>query len=1164
MRCSSCGLENDRGSRFCRQCGSALGLLCPRCGAEAKAGDRFCGSCGTVLAADVSEQQTARAPAPASERRLVSVLFVDLVDFTAHSEHRDPEDVRQLLSHYFDRSRAAIEQLGGTVEKFIGDALMAVWGSPVAREDDAERAVRAALAVTRAVTTIGEEVGNPDLRARAGVVTGLAAVDVGSEGEGMVLGDTVNTASRLQGLAAPSEVLVDDVTRRASEAAIAYEDTGSHPLRGREQPVRAWRALRVVAGRHGVGRLPGLEAPFTGREHELEHVISAWEATADEGRTGLVCVIGEAGMGKSRLLWEFSKHIDGLDRLVLWHQGRSLPYGEGVAYWGLAEMIRMRLGIGEEEDPDQARRKLRAAVAEHLLDERERRLVERRLAHLLGLEEREAPDPADLFSGWRLFLERLAARRPVILVFEDLQWADSGLLDFIDYLLEWSSHFPIFILALGRRELTGMRPGWPSISLDPLPAEAMHELLGGLVPGLPEDLAARIVDRAEGVPLYAVETVRMLLDHGLLAQEGARYVVTGEVEELAIPETLQALLAARLDSLEPAERALIQDAAVLGQSFTAAGLAALGGRSIGEAEDLLGGLVAKQIVAFNDDELSGERGQYEFLQALLRTIAYDTLSRRDRKARHLAAARYLQATRGAETGEIAEVLASHYLSAVRAEPDGPDVAGIRKSARETLAAAGRRAASLALGEEAQRIFDRAAELAVYDAIRADLLEQAGRAAWLAGDGDAARERLEAAIELFAAGGRGEAAARATAGVAEVLAMTGQPDEALPLAEQAHGGLPRGAQRALVAAQLARLHLFRTELEKAIDTTDEALAMAEPAQAWSTVADALITRGTVRAWQGRLEEGNALLERGLELALRHDLPHMAIRAHNNLGAVAWGRDHARDALDRCEQALELTRARGDRVWERGLLGSKVNSLAALGRWDEALALAEELGMDRAGEQAIFYLSDPLVGIARIQTARADDAALEKTMELIALGLGSTDTQIRNSCATAKAIAVQADRPAEALELARSVIGGEDPGCRRYAYAEACLAASRLDREGDLRELIRFVDDLPLGEVIPSMRAQADRFTGLLAARHGDDATAIERLGRATEVFRQLGYPFELAQALLEHGETLLEGGRQDGAMGALAEAGATFAELRAEAWLGRVARAREARLDGGRP
>ena len=1157
MRCPACGVENRAGRRFCAQCGAPIEFACPSCGAQNQPDDRFCGSCGGALVADAGEPPPPATPPAVSERRLVSVLFADLVGFTTLSEHRDPEDVRELLSQYFERCRSLIEGLGGTVEKFIGDAVMAVWGTPVAREDDAERAVRAALALTQAVAALGEEVGMPGLLVRGGVVTGSAAVEVGTESEGMVLGDTVNTASRLQSLAAPGDVLVDDVTRRASEAAIAYEDTGEQPVRGRERPIRAWRALRVVAERRGAGRLVGLEAPFTGRERQLEQITSAWEATAAEGRARLVSVVGEAGMGKSRLLWEFSKYIDGLERLVLWHQGRSLSYGEGVAFWALAEMIRSRIGIVEEEDADRAREKLQAAVREHVADERERRLVEPRLALLLGLEDRAAPDRADLFSGWRLFLERLAAQHPVVLVFEDLQWADSGLLDFIDYLLEWSSDFPIFILTLGRPEPATARPDWPSLALEPLSRDAMLELLAGLVPGLPDDLAGRIVERAEGVPLYAVETVRMLLDRGLLAQDGARYIVTGEVDELDVPETLQALVAARLDGLEPAERALMQDAAVLGQSFTAAGLAALGERSIDEAERLLGRLVAKQIVAFNDSELSAERGQYWFLQALLRTIAYGTLSRRDRKARHLAAARHLQQAWGSEAGEIAEVLATHYLDAARAEPDATDAPTIRESALKTLAEAGRRAASLALGEEAQRIFDRATELADDDATRASLLEQSGKAAWLAGDADVARERLEAAIELFDAGGRTDAAARATAAVADMLAMTDRLDEALPLAERAYEGLDSESERAAVAAQLAKLHMFRTDLEQAIDATDEALAMAEPARAWETIADALITRGTVQDWRGRTEEGDALMSRGLELALRHDLPLMAIRAHNNLGSVAWAGDRIEESLDHCEQALAMTRARGDRVMERQLMASKISSLAALGRWDEAEALAETLGMEAADERNIFYLSDALVGIARIRVARADNASLERTMDVIALGLESTDTQVRSSCATAKAIAVQAlGEPAEALELARPVIGGEDPGSRRYAYAEACLAAWRLDDEAELIELIAYVEGLPPGGAAPSMRAQADRFAGLLAARRGDQRLGAKRLRRAADGFRELRYPFELGQVLLEHGETLVEDRRADEAERLLAEAGATFAELRAKPWLERVRRARE--------
>ena len=567
-----------------------------------------------------------------SERRLVSVLFADLVGFTTLSESRDPEEVRELLSVYFDRCRELIGRYGGTVEKFIGDAVMAVWGTPVAREDDPERAVRAALSLTAMVTALGAEVGMPGLCVRAGVLTGNAAVEIGAEAEGMVLGDSVNTASRLQSIAAPGTVLVDDVTKRASEAAVAYEDAGSHLVKGREQTVHAWTALRVVAGAGGARRGVGLEAPLVGRDRELALITGSFDTTEREGRARLVTVVGDAGSGKSRLLWEFFKYIDGIERTILWHQGRCLSYGDGVAYWELAEMVRARAGIVEEEDTATWRAKLRAAVAEYVPDDRERRLVEPRLAHLLGLQQRTATDRGDLFSGWRLFLERVAAEHPVVLAFEDLQHADSGLLDFIDYLLEWSAEFPIFILALGRPELLAARPGWgASVTLDPLPGAAMGDLLAGLVPGLPDELQRRIVSRAEGMPLYAVETVRMLLDQGLLAQDGNRYVVTGDVEELEVPETLHALAAARLDGLTAIERSVVQDAAVFGQSFTPAGVAALGTLSEDEVRRVLEGLVKKQVVEFNDDKLSAERGQFHFLQGLLRTTAYGTLSRRDRK-----------------------------------------------------------------------------------------------------------------------------------------------------------------------------------------------------------------------------------------------------------------------------------------------------------------------------------------------------------------------------------------------------------------------------------------------------------------------------------------------------------------------------------------------------
>ncbi len=353
VTCTSCGALTPAG-KFCIHCGVSMQQRCSSCGEPVVPGARFCLQCGASLTGAPASRSAPAGAESVSERRLVSVLFADLVGFTTLSEHRDPEEVRELLSRYFDRSRTVIERYGGTVEKFIGDAVMAVWGTPVAREDDAERAVRAALALVQRVHALGEEVGMPELRVRAGVLTGSAAVEVGSEGEGMVLGDTVNTASRLQSIAAPGAVLVDDATHRASEAAIAYEDAGTHEVKGREQPVHTWTALRVVAGAGGARRSAGLEAPFVGRDQELQTVIEAGEESAHERTARLVAIVGEAGSGKSRLLWEFFKYLDGIRDLRFWHQGRCLSYGEGVAYWALAEMVRSRARIQEEEEPSTA------------------------------------------------------------------------------------------------------------------------------------------------------------------------------------------------------------------------------------------------------------------------------------------------------------------------------------------------------------------------------------------------------------------------------------------------------------------------------------------------------------------------------------------------------------------------------------------------------------------------------------------------------------------------------------------------------------------------------------------------------------------------------------------------------------------------------------------
>src|SRR3954454_9783948 len=506
VSCGECGREHPGGAKFCNSCGAPLLQPCPSCGTPNASDARFCSECGTPL----GEKSPSAAPSPpktetVTERRLVSGLFADLVGFTPLAETRDPEEVRELLSRYFDNCRRLIELYGGTVEKFIGDAVMAVWGTPTATEDDAERAVRAALDLVAAVSALGDEVGAPDLRARAGVLTGEAAVTIGAEGQGMVAGDLVNTASRVQSAADPGTVYVGAATRRATEQAVVYDEAGAFELKGKEGLTPLWRALRVVSGARGSLKSSGLEAPFVGRARELRQIKDLFHTCAEERKAHLISVTGIAGIGKSRLGWEFYKYFDGLPQLTYWHRGRCLAYGEGVTYWALADMVRMRCRIAEDDEPAAALGKLRAAVEEHVPNPEERTFVEPRLAQLLGLGDNEPRERQDLFAAWRLFFERLADVYPTVLAFEDMQWADESLLDFVEYLLDWSRTSPLYVITLARPELLERRPTWgaghrsfSSLYLEPLPPAAMEDLLAGLVPGLPADLREQILAQAEG------------------------------------------------------------------------------------------------------------------------------------------------------------------------------------------------------------------------------------------------------------------------------------------------------------------------------------------------------------------------------------------------------------------------------------------------------------------------------------------------------------------------------------------------------------------------------------------------------------------------------------------------------------------------------------------
>jgi predicted ATPase/class 3 adenylate cyclase len=1124
---------------------------------------KFCGECGAPLVEDGHADVVRESPT--AERRLVSVLFADLVGFTTLSETRDAEEVRDLLSRYFDTSRTLITRYGGIVEKFIGDAVMAVWGTPVAREDDAERAVRAALELVASMAALGEEVGAPDLRARAGVLTGEAVVTIGAEGQGMVAGDLVNTASRIQSAAEPGTVLVGERTRRATEAAIAYEDAHSFELKGKVDRVQLSRATRVVAGRGGALKSTGLEAPFVGRDRELSLVKERFHATVEESKTSRVSVMGIAGIGKSRLSWELYKYLDGLAQTVWWHRGRCLPYGDGVTYWALAEMVRMRAGIAEGEDSASALAKLRACVEEHIVDPEERAWVQPRLAHLLSLEDRAAASREDLFAGWRLFFERLAERTPTVLVFEDCQWADAALVDFIEYLLDWSRDSRLLVLTLSRPEVADRHPALvsarrasTSIYLEPLPRQPMEALLSGLVPGLPEVLRERILDRAEGVPLYAVETVRMLLDRGLLERQGDRFAVTGPVDVLEVPETLQALIAARLDGLPVEERGLLQNAAVAGKTFSADALVALSGMAAPEVDTILASLVRKELMSVQTDPRAPERGHYVFLQALVRKVAYETISLRERKRLHLALAGFLETSWGAEEEEVVEIVASHLLEAYRAAPDAEDAPAIKDRARECLVRAGQRAASLAAMDEAQQYFERAAELASGPEARAKLLERAGAAAYAAGRGDRAITQFEQAMHLFEEEGMAHPAARVSARMAEILWERGQIEKAIENMEASFAVLVEDepdADLAMLAAQLGRLLYFTGDVDRATERIDDALRMAERLWLPEALSQSLNTKSLILDAQGRHEEARALLKHSLDLALEHDAPLAAFRAFFNLAhsMIEW--DQYESAVDLGRRALALARKIGDRGYESNFLAQIALTQWITGGWDQALEGLEAIY--DSPEPSMIAVSRSLPSLVHLLANRGAPEAAQLKVEGRRDAEHSAGVLERADYLTARAILLRATGdPGSALEAAvealkaRTVAGLQQENLRE-AWVEAAEAAFDLGDPDRVHEVLAIAEEKPSAHTPRYLEGHRARFESRLAVLQGDDDRAQAGFRSAAATFREMGALFCLAVTLLEHGEWLAGQGRTGEAEPLLGEAREIFERLKASPWLGRL-------------
>lgn len=1164
MICAACGTENRPGRKFCRSCGVALAATCPACGAANDPADRFCGECGAAIGGEagaaggaVSPRAPSLGSAPAAartvtatERRLVSVLFVDLVGFTTLADDSDPEAVREFLGRYFDTAREVVERYGGEVEKFIGDAVMAVWGTPTAREDDAERAVRAALDLVAAVPGLAAP-GGERPQARAGVLTGEAAAVVGAQGQGMVAGDLVNTASRLQAAAPPGTVLVGEATLRAAGEAIVFEVAGEQLLRGKTAPVPAWRAVRVVAGRRGAGRSGRVEPPFVGRGEELQLLKDLLHATSRDGRARLASIMGIAGIGKSRLAWELEKYVDGVAADIYWHRGRSPAYGEGLAFWALGEMVRERAGIAESDDAAVSREKLAEALREYVADTAERAWMEPRLAALLGLETAPAGEREEFEAACRTLFERISERGTVVLVFEELQWADPALLDFIETITDRSRARPILVVTLSRPDLLERRPTWgaglrsfSNLPLDPLAPDEVEMLLVGLAPGLPASAIAAIVERAEGIPLYAVEMVRMLLDQGVLREREGRYLLDGELGPLAIPATLAGLLGSRLDGLTEPERTLIGHGAVLGHSFTVRALAAVTGHSPELLAVTLDALVRKEILDLEEDPRSPERGQYRFVQGLIREVAYERLAKRDRLVRHLAAARYFE-----DLGdpELAGIVTTHYLEAHRLAPEGAGRDEIAAKARTTLLDAAARSRDLHAYAGAQHFLEQALEFATDPDDEREILSRLARAAF-----DGAKELAEfaraegfarRALDATRAAGDPAATARSYTTLASILADNNHAKEARDILRRAVdelSGEAPDADMVLLEAELGRAYLMSGEPALALPVVEGALVRAEATAQLEAIAELLVSRAWAVTSGGRPTEALVLLRGLVPFCDEHGFLNARMRCAMNLSAGAI-QDNPRRGMAAALEGVAIARRRRLADWAGALAGNWAEGAFEVGEWDAILALAADLdgeGLLPADESAEIFGSVYLVRAYRGAVAEAADG-----LEGI-FGPQMDDFQI----------GLNYHRYFAHLRF----LSGDLHGMRRHALEllsnremypydviPAARAALWLRDPAGMREVLG-------GRIVSAGRATDLRFAAIragLAALEGGIEEARAAYLAAEAGLRELGIRFELGLALLEHA-VFLTGDAS--AADAAEEARAIFEELGATTLLALLA------------
>jgi predicted ATPase/class 3 adenylate cyclase len=1146
--------------------------ICPNCREENPHRARFCLACGTPLEPP---------QAAAEERKVVSVLFADLVGFTGLSENVDPEDVRSTLSPYFAVLRKEIERFGGAVEKFIGDAVMAVFGAPTTHEDDPERAVRAALRIPIAVEQLNRDRERP-LSVRVAVNTGEVLVTLGArseQGEGMVAGDVVNTASRLQSVAPEDGVVVGEATFRATNAVIDYEPLPPVTLKGKAEPVPLWLA-KSARSRFGTD-VQQFDSGFVGRDLEQDQLQATFARTLREASVQMVTIVGEPGVGKSRLLSEFSRWVDGRPEIVAWRQGRCLPYGEGITFWSLGEILKAQTGVLESDSPEEAAGKLAESIDHFLGDSEEKDWFRAKLGPLIGLEADDAAgsDRQESFTAWRRFLEAVAAQRPLLLVFEDLHWADDPFLEFVEHLVEWTSGVPILVLCTARPEVYQSHPAWgggkrnsTTISLSPLSDEETAKMVGGLLDQavLPAETQRALLDRAGGNPLYAEEFVRMLADRGFLERSGTTVHVR-DAANIPLPDSVHALIAARLDTLEPKLKAILYDAAVVGKVFWSGAIVSMGERTGTEVQTALHELVKKEFVKPARLSSVANEDEFSFWHVLIRDVAYGQTPRPVRCQKHQAAAAWIEEVAGDRVRDQSELLAHHYEQALQlAEASSGNEE--TKHLRESVVSYSLMAAMRAFDLDAQvalAYFRRALDLMPPDDIRrGTALSQMAITVTAAGGALEAIDLARAAIAAFEECGDNFAAAETYAiALQNALHATGRGSESLQAVEKALSLLrdhPQSPELATTYLRLAGYHMVAGHSQETIDWANNALALIDrldemgPEKLEALAASRL----SPPAWHGRnnMERSRAMSHsfRGIARAEMGDLEGVgdlreAVRilrplggdglsvATINLADFVFWIEGPSQGLEIQRQGIELSTRQGRRHFENWGRAESTWMLLDSGDWSELIQVADQVSEWAASNESPHIETICETYKALVLTHRGqhqEAAALAKEFLPRSQSLG--DPQILVPAATASALAFSAsgehDRAADLVDDVVEVSRGRGFFKNKVLpdLVRVMIATGRgFDHEPLFEDLLG---------VLP--RDQNCIVTGraLVAENAGRIEEAEELFRDAADRWQGFGNVFEEANAVLGQARCLLSLGRPDESTSAAAEARRIFSGL----------------------